>query len=133
MIEERTQPTGDYISYTTYFFVLFFYLNNYSLRDPLYIRPDFLFSRPHFATPIRDSHSRPHFATPIRDSHSRLTFATHFRDSRSPLHSRLHFTTRVRDHTRDSRSRLPIALQTATRYFCRDFRRATPPLMDGLC
>ena len=111
-------------------FVLFF-LNNYSLRDPLYICPDiFLFSRPHFATPIRDPHSRPTFATHIRDSHSRptfatpfrdpisrLPFATHFRDSRSQLHSRLHFTTRVHDHTRDSRSRLPIALPTATRYF----------------
>ena len=61
----------------------------------------------------RDPISRLTFATPP----SRLTFATHFRDSRSRPHSRLHFTTRVRDHTRDSRSRLPIALPTATRYF----------------
>ena len=119
-----------------------FSLNNYSLRDPLYIRPDFFIfttsfrdchSRPTFATPFRDSHSRPHFATPIHDPHSRLPFTPQFRDSRSRLHLRLHFTTCVRDHTRDSRSRLPIALQTATRYICRDFRRATPPLTDGLC
>ena len=74
MIEERTQPTGAYISYTTYFLIQFFYLINYSLPDSIYIRPRFfLFSRPHFATPIHDPHSRPHFATPIRDP----TFATH--------------------------------------------------------
>ena len=78
-------------------------------------------SRPHFATPNRDPISRLTFATPfvthIHDPISRLTFATHFRDSRLRPHSRLHFTTRVCDHTRDSRSRLPIALPTATRYF----------------
>ena len=117
-IEERTQPTGAYIYYTTYFFVQFFYLNNYSLRDPPLHMPRFyLFSRPTFVTPFRDSHSRPHFATHICDPHSRLTFATQFRDSRSRLPSRLDFPTRVRDHTRDSRSRLPIVLPTATRYF----------------
>ena len=125
-------------------FVLFFYLNNYSLRDPQLHTPRFfyfiftthirdLLSRLPIATPFRDSHSRPHFATHIRDSISRLTFATHFRDSRSRPHSRLHFTTRARDHTRDSCSRLPIALPPATRSFCRDFRRATPPRTDGLC
>ena len=134
MIEERTQPTGAYISYTTNFFILFFYLNNYSLRDPPLHTPRFFI----FATLIRDPISRLTFATPFRDSHSRpphsrLTFATHFCDSRSRLHSRFHFTTLVRDHTRDSHSRLLIALPTATRYFCRDFRRATPPLTDGLC
>ena len=57
----------------------------------------------------------------FRDSHSQLTFATTLatplHDSRSRPHSRLHFTTRVRDHTRNSRSRLPIALPTATPYF----------------
>ena len=74
-------------------------------RDPV--------SRPRFATHIRD----PHFAPPICNPHSRLPFATHFCDSRLRLPSRLLFTTRVRDHTRDSRSRLPIALPTATRYF----------------
>ena len=73
MIEDRTQPTGAYISYTTYFFVLFFYLNNYSLRDPpLHTPPEFFI----FATPFRDSHSRPHFATHIRDPILRLAFAT---------------------------------------------------------
>ena len=74
------------------FFVLFFYLNNYSLRDPpLHTPPEFFIfrdpiSRLTFATPFRDSHSRPHFATRIRDLISQLTFAT-----------------RVRGHTRDSR------------------------------
>ena len=99
------------------FFVLFFILIITPFGIPLYIRPNFLFSRPHFATPIRDQHSRPHFAAHIRDPISRLTFATPFRDSRLRLHSRLHFTTRVCDHTRDSRSRLPIALPTATLHF----------------
>ena len=78
-------------------------------------------SRPHFATHIRDTISRLTFVTPfathIRDPHSRLTFATQFHESRLRLHSRLHFTTCIHDHTRDSRSRLPIALPTATRYF----------------
>ena len=142
MIEERTQPTGAYISCITYFRTIFL-LNNYSLRDPLYIRPDiFLFSRPHFATPIRDPHSRLTFASHIRDPISRLPFETHIRDS----HSRLIFATHVRDYPRDStsrlafathfrnsRSRLPIALPTVTRYFCRDLCRATAPLTDGLC
>ena len=95
MIEERTQPTGAYISYTIYFFVQFFHLTNYSLRDPIYICPRFFL----FATPFCDSHSRPTFATPFCDSHLRLTFAT-----------------RVCDHT-DSRSRLLIAPPTATRSF----------------
>ena len=120
----------------------------------------FLFSRPHFATPIcnphsrptfcdshsrptfathiRDSHSRPTFATPFRDSHSRPTFATHIRDS--------FFATRIHDYTRDSTSRLAFATTLATlvrdsrlrsqprlTIFCRDFRSATPPLTDGLC
>ena len=134
MIEERTQPTGAYISYITYFRTIFL-LNNYSLRDPLYIRPDNFFI---FATPFRNSHSRPTFATHIRDSHLRPTFATHIRDS--------FFATHIRDYTRDSTSRLSFATTLATlvrgsrsrsqprlAIFCRDFRRATPPLTDGLC
>ena len=133
MIEERTQPTGAYISYTTYFRTIFLFKNLLPSGPSLHT-PRFFISRPTFATPFPDPHSRPHFATHIRDpisrltfathfaTHirdplSRLTFATHFRDSRSRLHSRLHFTTRVRDHTRNSRSRLPIALPTATRHF----------------
>ena len=117
MIEERTQPTGAYISYITYFRTIFL-LNNYSLRDPLYIRPDIFYfrhpiSRLPLATQIRDPILRLPFATHIRDSHSRLIF----RNSCLRLHSRLHFTTRVRDHTRDSRSRLLIALPTANCYF----------------
>ena len=43
--------------------------------------------------------------------------ATHICDSHSRLYSRLTFTTRIRDCTQDSRSRLPIAPPTATRYF----------------
>ena len=142
MIEERTQPTRAYISYITYFCTIFL-LNNYSLRDPLYIRPDIFYfrdpiSRPTFVTHIRDSHSRPTFATPFRDSHLRPTFATHIRDS--------FFATHVRDYTRDSTSRLASATTLVTlvrdsrshsqprlAIFCRDFRRATPPLTDGLC
>ena len=74
MIEDRTQPTRAYISYTAYFFRTIFYLNNYSLRDPpLHTPPEFfLFSRPPFTTHIRD----PHFETHIRDPILRLAFAT---------------------------------------------------------
>ena len=131
MIEERTQPTGAYISYTTYFFRTIFYLNNYSLQDPHLHMPRFFYfraphSRPHFAThnrdpisrltfatPLRDSHSRPHFATHIRDPLSRLTFATTLatplHDSRSRPHSRLSFATPDRAPNRDLLflSRLP--------------------------
>ena len=82
-----------------------FYLNNYSLRDPHLHTPRFFI----FATHICDSISRLTFATPFRDSHSRPPIC----DS----HSRPTFATPVRDHTRDSRSRLPIALPTATRHF----------------
>ena len=125
MIEERTQPTGAYISYITYFRTIFL-LNNYSLRDPLYIRPDIFYfatpfrdshSRPTFATHICDSHSRPTFATPFRDSHSRPTFATHIRDS--------FFATHVRDYTRDSTSRLAFAATLAT--LVRDSRSRSQP------
>ena len=113
MIEERTQPTGAYISYTTYF-SYYFLLNNYSLRDPFTYAPIFLFSRPHFATPICDEHSRPHFATPIRDPHLRLIFATH-----------------VCDYTRDSTSRLAFATTLAT--LVRDSRLRSQPRLAIFC
>ena len=106
MLEERTQPTGDYISYTTYFFVLFFYLNNYSLWDPHLHTPRFFY--------FRDSHLQPHFATHIHDPLSRLTFATTLatplHDSRSRPHSRLSFATPDRAPNHDSLflSRLPL-------------------------
>ena len=107
-------------------FSYYFYLNNYSLRDPHLHTPRFfifathihdLISRLTIATPFRDSHSRPPFATHIRDPFAthirdrilRLTFATHFRDSRSRPHSRLSFATPDRAPNRDSLflSRLP--------------------------
>ena len=93
-----------------YFFVQFFIFINYSLWDPLYIRPRFFI--------FRDLISRLTFATPIRDSHSRLPLVTRVRNSHSrEAHLRLLFATRIRDHTRDSRSRLLIAPLTATRSF----------------
>ena len=104
---------------TLHIFSYNFLLHNYSLRDPIYICPPNFFI---FVTHICDSLSRLPFATPFRDPHSRPTFATHFRDSFLATHvrdshSRLPFMTRVRDHTHDSRSRLPIVPPTATRYF----------------
>ena len=127
---------------TLHIFCTIFLLNNYSFWDPLYIRPRFYFrdplSRLTFATPFRDPLSRLTFATPI----SRLPFATHIRDS----HSGLIFATHVRDYPRDSSSRLAFTTTLATlvrdsrsrsqprlAIFCRDFRRATPLLTDGLC
>ena len=81
------------------------------------------------ATAIRDPISQPTFATHIRDSLSRLLS----RDSRSRLtrdsHSRLAFATTLATLVRDSRSRP----QPQLAIFCRDFRRAAPPLTDGLC
>ena len=133
MIEERTQPTGAYISYTTYFSYNFLF-NNYSLQDPIYIPPDFFI----FATPFRDSLSRLLFATPFRDSLSRLPFATpirdsffasHVRDYTSNSHSRLAFATTLTTLVRDSRSRPQSRLAI---FYC-NFRHATPPLTDGLC
>ena len=111
-----------------------FYLNNYSLRDPPLHTPRFFYfrdphSRPHFATHIRDPISRLTFATPIRDSHSRPNFATHVRDYTRDSTSRLVFATTLATLVRDSRSRS----QPRLAIFCRDFRRATPPLTDGLC
>ena len=43
------------------YFVQFFSLITYSLWDPITYAPEFIFSQPHFATPL---------ATPIRDSRS---------------------------------------------------------------
>ena len=94
MLEERTQPTRAYISYTTYFFVLFFDLNNYSFRDPHLHKPRLFY--------FHDPHSRPHFATHNRIPISRLTFATPLHDSRSRPHSRLSFATPDRAPNRDS-------------------------------
>ena len=87
--------------------------------------PDLLSSQPHFATAIRDSHSRLTF----HDSNRNSFFTTHFRDYASDSHSRLTFATTLTTPARDSRS-CPIR---DSLFFCRDFRRATPPLRDGLC
>ena len=111
-IEERTQPTGAYILYTIYFFVHIFIIKKKLLPSgsQLHTPPIFLFSRPHFATPIRDSPSRPTFATLI----SRLPFATHIRDPHSRLHSRLTFATPLATHISDSNSRIHSRLAFAT-------------------
>ena len=108
MLEERTQPTGAYISYTTYFRTIF-YLDNYSLREPQLHTPRFFY--------FRDPYSRPPFATHNRDPISQLTLATPYRDS----HSRLHFATPVRD----SLSRLALATTLAT--LVRDSRSRSHP------
>ena len=65
MLEERPQPPGAYIFYTTYLFRTIFYLIYSSLWDTHYICPQFLFSRLSL---------RPHFATLTRNSISRLIF-----------------------------------------------------------
>ena len=109
---------------TLHIFRTIFLLHNYSLRDPLYIRPRFFYFRdplsrltfatpfrdPLFAPPIRDPISRLPFATPFRASHSRPTFATHFRDS----FSRLTFATTLATPLHDSRSRPHSRLSFAT-------------------
>ena len=96
-LKEGPNQPGHIFSTLFIYFIPFFSLINYSLRDPITYAPEF------FATPFhdstRDSHSRPMFTTPL---------ATPIRDSRSRLHSRLPFATHVRDSTRDSRSRLPF-------------------------
>ena len=103
----RKDPTYWGLYFLHYiFFVLFFYLYNYSLRDPPLHMPRFFI----FATPFRDSHSRPTFATPFRDSHSRPTFATHIRDS----FLRLTFATTLATPLHDSRSRPHSRLSFAT-------------------
>ena len=107
---------------TLHIFSYIFLLNNYSLWDPIYIRPKFFY--------FHDPHSRLTFATPIHDPISRLPFATHFRDSflATPF-SRLSFATTLATLVRDSR----LLPQPRLAIFCRDFHRATPPLTDGLC
>ena len=68
MLEERSQPTGAYIFYTTYLFRTNVF--NYFIipfRIPITYAPDFYF---------RDSSSQPHFVTPTHNSNSQLTFAT---------------------------------------------------------
>ena len=124
MLEGRSQPTGAYIFYTIYLFCTIF-LINFLLPSgsPLHTPPNFLFSRLHFATTIRDSLSRLHFTTPlttpIHDSHSRLMFATPLATPIRYSRSRLTFATHDHDPIRVSLfSRLP--------------RHATPQLMDGL-
>ena len=111
MPEGRTQPTRPYILYTICLFRTIFLLINYSLWDPNYICPRiFYFRDPISRLPFATSYSR----LPFRDSHfATHTFATHICDS----HLRPTFATRVRDSTRDSRSRLLIAPPTTTRYF----------------
>ena len=74
MIEERSQPTGAYIFYTTYLFhtlflIIFLLPSGHLLHTP----PNFFISatpssRLNFATPIRDSSSRLNYVTPIHDS-----------------------------------------------------------------
>ena len=81
MIEARSQPTGAYIFYTTYLFLTLFLINFLlPLGYPLHTPPNFLFSRPLFATHLRDSISqtclRLMLMTPFRDSHSQLQFMT---------------------------------------------------------
>ena len=144
--EGPNQP-GPIFSTIYILFHAIFLLINYSLLDHYYILPEFFrnshlrptFCDPPFATPNHNPHfathllrpplathvSRPTFRNSTRDSHSRLTFATlvatHIPDSRSRLHSRLTFATPDRAPNCDSI------------FFCLDFRRVTPPLMDGLC
>ena len=63
MIEERSQPTGAYIFYTTYLFHTLFLINLLlPLGHLLHMPPNFfVFATPSlqliFATHIRDSHS----------------------------------------------------------------------------
>ena len=120
-LKEGPNQPGSIFSALFLYFIPFYLLINFSVRDPHYIRPQiFSFHDPilrlPFATPFCDS---------TCDSHSRLTFttplATHIHDSRSRLHSRLTFATP--DHA-PSRNSL---------FFFATSRRVTPPLMDGLC
>ena len=116
-LKEGPNQPGPIFSTLYIYFVQFFLLINYSLQDPNYICPDFLFSRLTFATHICDSRFATPLTTHIRDSHFTTPLATHIRDSHSQLHQRLPLATCVRDSTRDSRSRLRIAPPTATCYF----------------
>ena len=92
-IEERTQPTGAYISYIPYVHTIFL-LNNYSLRDPLYIRPNIFY--------FRDPPSRLPFTTHFSRLTSATTLAAPLHDSRLQPHLRLSFTTPDCAPNRDS-------------------------------
>ena len=95
MIEERFQPTGAYISYTTYLFHTLFLINLLlPLGYPLHMPLNFLFFvtpslRLIFATPVHDSSLRLHFTTPILDPHLRLTVSKLTRHATPPLMGRL--------------------------------------------
>ena len=84
-LKEGPNQPGPELSTQFIYFVQFFFNQLLISGSPLHTPPNFLFSRPHFATLIRDSRSRLPFATPlvtpVRDSRSRLPFATHVRDS----------------------------------------------------
>ena len=76
-LKEGPNQPGPIFSTLYIYFIQFFLLIYYSLRDPNYIRPRiFLFLRPHFATHIHDPISRLTFTTHIRNSH----FTTHIRN-----------------------------------------------------
>ena len=137
-IEERTQPTRASLSCTTYFFIQFFILINHSLRDPIYICPQFF--------PFHDPISRLPFAAHIRDPILQLIFATHIHDSHFMTPIVTPFSRHVRDYTSDSPLRHASATtlatpvhdsrsrpQTRLAIFCRDFHHVTPPMMDRLC
>ena len=81
----RKDPTIWGLYYLHYLFIPYtFLLNNYSLRDPTYIRPRFLFSRPHFATHIHDPISRLPFVTWNRESRMWVANVTRYFLSRLP-------------------------------------------------
>ena len=72
MLEERSQPTGAYIYYTTYLFRTIFLLIYYSLQATHYIHPWIFY--------FRNSSSQPHFATSTHNSNLRLTSVTPIHD-----------------------------------------------------
>ena len=86
MLEERSQPTGAYIFYTTNLFRTNVF--NYFIipfRIPITYAPDFLFLRLIFTTPFRDSHSQLQLATHVRDPHSQLAVSQPPRHATPPL------------------------------------------------
>ena len=73
MLEERSQPTGAYIFYTTNLFHTINLLNLLLPSGyPLHTPPNFLFVQLIFVSPFHDSQLQLQFATHIRDPHSRL-------------------------------------------------------------
>ena len=106
-LKEGPNQPGPIFSTLFIYFIQFLLLINFSLRDPNYRCPRiFLFSRPHFATPICDRILRLPFATPFCDSHSRLIFATHI--------SQLMFATPLATPIHNSHLRLHLTLMFAT-------------------